>query len=148
MLLAGSRIAHIGALDEQKLVATGLDCAVIDVTGCVVTPGFIDPHEHLIGAGGEEGFASRMPEILFVDCLHTHGWSLAELLPLFTSNPAKILQLPSKGVLAKGNDADILVLDRATFAIVHLFARGRQIIKAGALVAPSKQEEQIAAGKE
>ncbi len=357
LLMAGSQIAHIGALDEQQLVATGLDCELIDVTGCVVTPGFIDPHEHLIGAGGEEGFASRMPEILFsqivnagittvigllgtdtvtrhlaclhakvsqldeegitayfytggfelppstltgslsndlvmidkiigtgevaiadqrwvdpqldplahvvtetmlggmmcgkagvthfhtgpskkrlsllhelldnyevpakclypthinrnealiddgialakrgayvdmdtteeklgehltyyrqqggpldrltissdahtpggsprklyeqfVDCLHTHGWSLVELLPLFTSNPAKILQLPGKGVLAKGNDADILVLERAIFAIVHLFARGRQIIKAGALVAPSKQEEQIAAGKE
>src|SRR5215212_9226496 len=63
LLLGGSQIAHVGALDEQKLIATGLDCEVMDVSGCVVVPGFIDPHEHLIGAGGEQGFASRMPEI-------------------------------------------------------------------------------------
>jgi len=28
-----------------------------------VTPGFIDPHEHLLGVSGEEGFATQTPEI-------------------------------------------------------------------------------------
>jgi beta-aspartyl-dipeptidase (metallo-type) len=28
-----------------------------------VTPGFIDPHEHLLGGSGEEGFATQTPEI-------------------------------------------------------------------------------------
>jgi hypothetical protein len=30
-----------------------------------VVPGLIDPHEHLLGAGGEEGFGSREPEVAF-----------------------------------------------------------------------------------
>lgn len=35
----------------------------IDVTGCTVVPGFIDQHVHIIGGGGEGGFATRTPEI-------------------------------------------------------------------------------------
>lgn len=357
LLLGGSQIAHIGALDEQLLRTTGLECEVMDVSGCVVVPGFIDPHEHLIGAGGEEGFASRMPEILasqivtagittviglmgtdtvtrhlaslhakasqlaeegvtayfytggfelppstltgsimhdlvmiekiigvgevaisdqrwvdphldplahvvteamlggmmsgkagvthfhvgpgkkrlallhdlldnydvppeclypthinrnealiddgialakrgayvdmdtteeklgehlryyrraggpldrlsvssdahtpggsarklyeqFVSCVHEHGFALTELLPLFTSNPAKILKLAGKGCLQKGRDADLLVLHKQTLEILHVFANGRQVVKEGEYVAPSKQEQQVAQGKE
>jgi beta-aspartyl-dipeptidase (metallo-type) len=36
---------------------------VYDVTGCFVVPGFIDQHVHLIGGGGEGGFATRTPEV-------------------------------------------------------------------------------------
>jgi beta-aspartyl-dipeptidase (metallo-type) len=36
---------------------------VIDASGCVVTPGFIDPYQHLLGGSGEEGFSSQTPEI-------------------------------------------------------------------------------------
>lgn len=63
LLLVGDRIAHIGPLDRAALRALPLDCQTIDATGCIVTPGLIDPHEHLTGAGGEEGFATRMPEV-------------------------------------------------------------------------------------
>lgn len=49
--LAGSQIVKVGTIDNLALEAVDLDLEVIDVTGCVVVPGFIDPHEHLIGAG-------------------------------------------------------------------------------------------------
>jgi beta-aspartyl-dipeptidase (metallo-type) len=44
---------------------------VHDAGGMPVTPGFIDQHVHLIGAGGKHGFASMTPEIMlseFVKC--------------------------------------------------------------------------------
>lgn len=42
-------------------------------------------------------------------CLE-EGWPLEEVLPLMTSNPARILKLASKGRIAVGCDADILLL--------------------------------------
>jgi beta-aspartyl-dipeptidase (metallo-type) len=67
ILLVGDRIARIGDVDTDAIRATGLPYRVIDASGKLVTPGLIDPHEHLIGAGGEEGFRTRTPEVPFDD---------------------------------------------------------------------------------
>ncbi|MCH4886334.1 beta-aspartyl-peptidase [Acidaminobacter sp. JC074] len=40
---------------------------VIDGSGLIATPGFIDQHVHLIGGGGEGGFTTRVPEIQLTD---------------------------------------------------------------------------------
>src|SRR5687768_11033883 len=63
VLLTHERVSSVGAVDRKHLQGTGLPCEVIDAADCYVIPGLIDPHSHLIGAGGEQGFASRMPEI-------------------------------------------------------------------------------------
>jgi beta-aspartyl-dipeptidase (metallo-type) len=63
ILLAGDKIARIGEIDPQQVQALGPDCEVVEAGGYIVTPGLIDPHEHLIGAGGEEGFATRVAEV-------------------------------------------------------------------------------------
>jgi len=64
VLLIGDKIARIGEVDARLAASVlGLELAVIDAKGCVVAPGLIDPHSHLIGGSGEEGFASRSPEI-------------------------------------------------------------------------------------
>lgn len=63
LLLAGESILRIGPLDAAALRACGLACQVIDATDCVVMPGLVDPHQHLLGAGGEQGFGSRRPEV-------------------------------------------------------------------------------------
>jgi beta-aspartyl-dipeptidase (metallo-type) len=63
ILIAAGRIVRIGDVEPARLEALGVEFEVIDATGCVVTPGFVDPHEHLLGAGGEQGFGSRQPEI-------------------------------------------------------------------------------------
>jgi len=60
------------------------DVEVVDVSGKYVVPGFIDQHVHLIGGGGEGGFATRTPEVALshitragittvVGCLGTDG---------------------------------------------------------------------------
>lgn len=63
VLLAGQEIVAIGAVDRDAMQALGLPYTVIDASDCVVTPGWIDPHEHILGAGGEHGWGSRTAEV-------------------------------------------------------------------------------------
>ena len=106
VLLVGNRVARIGEVDGAALRATGLPVREIDAGGGVVVPGLVDPHAHLIGAGGEQGFASRTGEVLFeelaaagvttvVGCLGTDTVTrhLSALL-------AKVRQLRQQGVTA------------------------------------------------
>lgn len=66
VLVIDNKIAKIGVVNE-KIVDVDLDVEVIDADGCIVMPGLIDPHVHLIGGGGEGGFATRTPEIQLSD---------------------------------------------------------------------------------
>ncbi|NLK66059.1 MAG: beta-aspartyl-peptidase [Campylobacteraceae bacterium] len=59
ILVEGEKISLID--DSINLNVPNLH--VIDATGCVLTPGFIDKHVHITGGGGEGGFSSRAPEI-------------------------------------------------------------------------------------
>ena len=63
VLLAGDRIEKIGGVDRRAIEASGLDLDVVDASDCLVTPGLIDSHEHLLGGSGEDGFSSQTPEI-------------------------------------------------------------------------------------
>lgn len=59
ILMAGEKIIRIAPnLDDFKAHAN-----VIDVEGKIVTPGLIDQHIHITGAGGKNGYASMTPEV-------------------------------------------------------------------------------------
>lgn len=60
VLLAGKEII---AIEDSIEVPQGLPCEVIDASGLNLTPGFIDAHVHIAGAGGEGGPATRTPEL-------------------------------------------------------------------------------------
>jgi beta-aspartyl-dipeptidase (metallo-type) len=63
VLILGDKLAGIGPIDRGAVEALGVELEIIDASGCVVAPGFIDPHEHLIGGSGEDGFSTQTPEI-------------------------------------------------------------------------------------
>ena len=63
VLLANEKILKIGDISREEVKALGVEVETIDANGCYVTPGFIDPHQHVLGGSGERGFASQTPEI-------------------------------------------------------------------------------------
>jgi beta-aspartyl-dipeptidase (metallo-type) len=80
LLIAGSSIIAIA----EKIDVPSLDVEVIHADGLIVTPGLIDNHVHIAGAGGEGGPATRTPELSLgkmfeggvttvVGCLGTDG---------------------------------------------------------------------------
>lgn len=56
-----------GIYENIKIPEDFIDINVIDGTGKLLFPGFIDNHVHLIGGGGEGGFKTRTPEINLTD---------------------------------------------------------------------------------
>src|SRR4051794_15277669 len=63
VLIALDQIVYVGDVDRRAIESTSLEVRVIDAGGCYVVPGFMDPHEHLLGGSGESGFSSQTPEI-------------------------------------------------------------------------------------
>lgn len=59
ILIAGEKIA----MTAPKIEITGVPFDTVDVGGLKVVPGFIDRHVHVIGGGGQQGYASLVPEV-------------------------------------------------------------------------------------
>ena len=75
------KIADAGTITADGLLS---GAETVDGTGLVLTPGFVDCHVHVLGGGGEGGFANRTPEATMeglnkfgvttvVGCLGTDG---------------------------------------------------------------------------
>ena len=62
VLLTDGKIGKVGKVDRKAVESVGVEYEVIDASGCLVVPGFIDPHIHLLGGSGEQGFATQTPE--------------------------------------------------------------------------------------
>ena len=61
ILVLNGKIAAVG----EKLKADfggSVEVEELDAEGMAAVPGFIDSHEHIMGGGGESGFATRTPE--------------------------------------------------------------------------------------
>ena len=80
ILIFNDKIAKIGDINEKSVTGIGVDYKIIDAGGYIIIPGFIDPHIHLVGGGGEGGFATRTPEVQLSDLIQSGITSVAGLL--------------------------------------------------------------------
>ncbi len=65
MLLAGGRILRM----EADIRIPRKYCEVINARNLLTVPGFIDGHVHMMGGGGEGGFATRTPDLQLTDAI-------------------------------------------------------------------------------
>src|SRR5688500_10054580 len=65
LLVIGDYLQKVGAINRDALLKLELETQFVDASDCFVVPGFIDPHEHLLGGSGENGFSSQTPELHF-----------------------------------------------------------------------------------
>ena len=76
ILLSDGRIAAVGGKIDFSFPGT----RIIDAAGREVIPGLIDQHVHVTGGGGESGFASRVPELMFSQVVQAGVTTLVGLL--------------------------------------------------------------------
>jgi beta-aspartyl-dipeptidase (metallo-type) len=72
------------------------------------------------------------PETLWRELVRVHKelqWPWEKILPLVTTNPARILKFHQKGELAVDKDADIIVVDKKSLKVKHVLARGKIFIQ-------------------
>lgn len=78
ILVTAGKIAAIE--DHLELTCNGADINIIDGEGMMLTPGFIDPHVHILGGGGEGGCHTRAPEVLISEVIAAGTTTVAGLL--------------------------------------------------------------------
>jgi beta-aspartyl-dipeptidase (metallo-type) len=106
IVIAGGRIEKIGDVSARELSA--LDVEVVDATGCIVVPGLVDGHIHLIGGSGEKGgFASASGPIDVSELLAAGITTVVGLLGTDTTTKtlpfllAKVKALREQGLNAR-----------------------------------------------
>lgn len=99
ILIVYDKICHI---NDQIILENRWDVEVIDCSHCLVCPGVIDQHVHIIGGGGEEGPISRIPEVMLNDVLQAGVTTLVGVLG-FDSVSRSIAGLLAK---ARGLEAE------------------------------------------
>jgi len=102
ILVVGEKILSLYNNVPSELLSH-LNARVIDVTGFIVVPGFVDQHVHIAGAGGEGG-------------------------PLFRTPPTSLSQLVSSGITSV---VGLLGTDGVTRSPVDVLMKARQLKEEG-----------------
>jgi len=107
ILIINNRIVTLSNnIDVAQLC---IETSIIDADGKYVLPGMIDQHVHLIGGGGESGFASRTPEVNIAQLVKT---GITTVLGLLGTDSAtrhvESLYAKAKGLDQEGLSAFIL----------------------------------------
>ena len=76
VLISNGKIVAI----DDEIVNHSVFSEVWDAKGAITTPGFIDQHIHVIGAGGKHGFASMTPQLHLGDLINCGTTTVVGLL--------------------------------------------------------------------
>jgi len=102
LLLGGGKILAI----EDAIAPSTSFTTIWDAQGKTLTPGIIDQHIHIIGAGGKRGFASMTPEVKATDLVACGTTTVVGLLGTDGSTRsiktlyAKVMALETEGISA------------------------------------------------
>lgn len=117
----------------------GLD-RIVAITDSIMAAGLPDGNYHLgvndvvvkdgdakLASDGTRAGSTLTQDVALKNMLQWLPYSLEEILPTLTENPAKEMGLwDRKGSIEDGKDADLVLLDENN-DIVHVFARGLQV---------------------
>jgi beta-aspartyl-dipeptidase (metallo-type) len=76
ILISNGKIVAV----DDEIVNHSVFSEVWDAKGAITTPGFIDQHIHVIGAGGKHGFASMTPQLHLGDLINCGTTTVVGLL--------------------------------------------------------------------
>ena len=89
------------------------------------------------GQGEMIGLTVGKPKSLFEalkSAVLQHGVDIATALATATLNPITALKLPGKGQIKVGADADVLLIDRASWTLDTVIARGQIMMYEGRIL--------------
>ena len=121
-------IVKVKGQDKVALITDSLEIAGTDVTEgemsgtlFIVEDGVCKLRDRSAFAGSV-ATADRLIEVMVREC----GYSVSEAVKMLTEIPAKIMRLESKGRLAEGFDADLVVMN-GDFAVESVFVGGKKV---------------------
>ena len=81
VLVVAGQVVALQPRSEGPLEIQGIpDLEVIDASDRRLTPGFIDQHIHITGAGGKYGYGSMTPEVHVTDLVRCGTTTVVGLL--------------------------------------------------------------------
>ena len=136
--ICDGRHLHPGSV-RMYCEAKGLD-RVVAITDSIMAAGLPDGNYHLgvndvvvidgdakLASNGTRAGSTLTQDVALKNMLKWLPYSLEEILPTLTENPAREMNLwDRKGSIETGKDADLVLLDENS-DIVHVFARGKQV---------------------
>ena len=136
--ICDGRHLHPGSV-KMYYEAKGLD-RVVAITDSIMAAGLPDGNYHLgvndvvvidgdakLASNGTRAGSTLTQDVALKNMLKWLPYSLEEILPTLTENPAREMNLwDRKGSIETGKDADLVLLDENS-DIVHVFARGKQV---------------------
>ena len=138
-VIADGRHLHPGTV-RILVKAKGPD-RIVAITDSIMAAGLPDGNYHLgvnqvvveqgdakLASDGTRAGSTLTQDVALQNLLAYTGLPLEQVVPMLSENPAREMGLfQRKGSIADGKDADLVCLD-AEHRIVHVFARGRQVL--------------------